>query len=203
MNDAAVSVVSEFSDIFLAYGQSDEYSFIFRNSTTIFGRRESKLLSTIVSIFSSSYTFNWKKHFPDKELLYPPSFDGRIILYPNFPIIRDYISWRQTDCHINNLYNTCYWKIVLEEQKSGKEAEEELKDTNSAAKNEILFSRFGCNYNNEPEIFRKGSTICRKELITADQVAEMKDTKCSAIRLFHGDLIGDRFWTSNPAMSAV
>lgn len=26
--------------------------------------------------------------------------------------VRDYISWRQADCHINNLYNTCFWALV-------------------------------------------------------------------------------------------
>ena len=40
MNEAAVSVMEENSDIFIAYGQSDEYSFILRNSATIFDRRK-------------------------------------------------------------------------------------------------------------------------------------------------------------------
>ena len=31
----------------------------------------------------------------------------------------------------------------------------------AADKNEILFSRFGINYNREPEIFKKGSVIFR------------------------------------------
>lgn len=31
----------------------------------------------------------------------------------------------------------------------------------SADKNEILFSKFGINYNNEPEIYKKGSVIFR------------------------------------------
>jgi tRNA(His) guanylyltransferase len=31
----------------------------------------------------------------------------------------------------------------------------------SADKNEILFSRFGINYNNEPEMYRKGSVVYR------------------------------------------
>lgn len=33
--------------------------------------------------------------------------------------------------------------------------------TFSKDKNEILFSRFGINYNNEPEIFKKGSVVFR------------------------------------------
>lgn len=36
-----------------------------------------------------------------------------------------------------------------------------MKGTFSADKNEILFSRFGINYNNEPEMYRKGSVVYR------------------------------------------
>lgn len=32
----------------------------------------------------------------------------------------------------------------------------------SADKNEILFQRFGINYNNEPEMFKKGSVVYRQ-----------------------------------------
>jgi len=49
---------------------------------------------------------------------------------------------------------------------SATHAEEELKGTFAADKNEILFSRFGINYNNEPEIFKKGTVLYREyELI--------------------------------------
>lgn len=44
---------------------------------------------------------------------------------------------------------------------SAQQAEEELKGTLFKDKNEILFSRFSINYNNEPEIFKKGSTVFR------------------------------------------
>lgn len=37
-----------------------------------------------------------------------------------------------------------------------------LQGTLAADKNEILFSKFGINYNNEPEIFKKGSVVYRK-----------------------------------------
>lgn len=36
-----------------------------------------------------------------------------------------------------------------------------VQGTIAADKNDILFSRFGINYNNEPEIFKKGSVIHR------------------------------------------
>jgi tRNA(His) guanylyltransferase len=41
-------------------------------------------------------------------------------------------------------------------------AEELLQGTVSGDKNEILWSKFGINYNNEPEIFRKGSVVFRE-----------------------------------------
>ena len=47
-----------------------------------------------------------------QPLLYPPSFDARIVLYPSDQNIIDYLSWRQADVHINNLYNTCFWNLV-------------------------------------------------------------------------------------------
>lgn len=39
--------------------------------------------------------------------------------------------------------------------------------TVSSDKNELLFSKFGVNYNNEPEIYKKGSVIFRDVSLTA------------------------------------
>lgn len=39
MNQAAISVMNNFNEIVFAYGQSDEYSFIFRRETEQFKRR--------------------------------------------------------------------------------------------------------------------------------------------------------------------
>ena len=41
------------------------------------------------------------------------------------------------------------------------EAEQKLKGTLAADKNEILFSQFGINYNNEEPMYRKGSVLYR------------------------------------------
>lgn len=41
------------------------------------------------------------------------------------------------------------------------EAEQRLSGTVSADKNEILFTEFGINYNNEPECFKKGTILYR------------------------------------------
>lgn len=82
--------------------------------------------------------------------------------------------------HINNLYNTAFWALIQQGGLDAKEAEKllsvsldspthcldpriglTLKGTLAADKNEILFSRFQVNYNNEPEIFKKGSVVFR------------------------------------------
>lgn len=59
-------------------------------------------------------------------LMYPPSFDARSILYPSKENIRDYLSWRQVDCHINNLYNTAFWALVQKGGMSTTDAEKTL-----------------------------------------------------------------------------
>lgn len=63
--------------------------------------------------------------------------------------------------HINNLYNTTFWTLVQQGGLENRVAEKELSGTVSADKNEILFKRFGINYNNEPAIFKKGSVLYR------------------------------------------
>ncbi|PXF41275.1 putative tRNA(His) guanylyltransferase [Gracilariopsis chorda] len=161
-NAAAKQVLKTFDNhLVLAYGQSDEYSFVLKRESNLFSRRESKILSTVVSMFTSVYVLMWSK-FMDVELQEPPTFDGRIVLYPLTCHLRDYLSWRQADTHVNNLFNTAFWALVDQDGKSLKEAEKLLKGTNSKEKNELLFSQFGINYNNEPQMFRKGSLIIRR-----------------------------------------
>jgi len=196
MNKCARAVMDDFNEIILSYGQSDEYSFIFRKDAAIYSRRGPKLITNIASLFASSYVFNWPAFFPNKTLKYPPCFDGRAILYPSEKNIRDYLSWRQADCHINNLYNTVFWTLVQKGELSPALAQERLKGTLSGDKNEILFSQFGINYNKEPEQLRKGTTIIkRKESIEIEGGGSK--TRTQAVEL-SCDIIGDQFWEENP-----
>ena len=54
-------------------------------------------MTNLASYFASSYVFYWNKYF-DKALQYPPTFDGRVILYPTEANLKDYLCWRQADC---------------------------------------------------------------------------------------------------------
>jgi tRNA(His) guanylyltransferase len=64
MSKAAKSVMQDFSEIVIAYGDSDEFSFVFRRSASVFNRREDKILSLVLSKFTGSYMFHWSAYFP-------------------------------------------------------------------------------------------------------------------------------------------
>ncbi|KAL4712848.1 hypothetical protein ACJJTC_011918 [Scirpophaga incertulas] len=113
MNYSAFTVMREFNDVTLSYGQSDEYSFVLKKQSSLYKRRASKLLTTINSKFTAAYVYFWSKFFSAENLKYPPAFDGRIVLYPIEENLIDYMKWRQADVHINNLYNTTFWTLVL------------------------------------------------------------------------------------------
>lgn len=222
MNAAARAIMKEIPDIECAYGMSDEFSFMFDRSSRIFQRRESKILTTVVSTFTSYYVHLWPSFFADKPLSPPmPSFDGRVVLYPSSSKLRDYMSWRQVDCHINNLYNTTFWALVQQGGIDATQAEERLKGTVASEKNEILFSEFEVNYNNEPELFKKGSIIYRDyddpnpEIIGEASTLAVVDSERSKlsrtqeekrrkrrlkanITVDHTDIIRDEFWDQKP-----
>lgn len=193
MSYAAIKVMQEFRDIVISFGQSDEYSFVLHKKAEVYNRRSSKIVTCINSLFTSSYVFYWKDFFPEKQLLYPPSFDARAVLYPSDENIRDYLGWRQADTHINNLYNTVFWKLVLEGGRTNTEAQEDLSGTFSNDKNEILFSRFGVNYNNLPEMYRKGTILIRKNV----PVPSLNGKRYQIVVPLFTDLIRDPFWNEH------
>ena len=63
MNKAASVVMEEYKDILIAYGQSDEYSFVFRKDSMLYNRRKTKIMTYINSLFSSSYVYILREYF--------------------------------------------------------------------------------------------------------------------------------------------
>ncbi|KAJ1728573.1 tRNA-histidine guanylyltransferase 1-like [Coemansia biformis] len=200
MNRAAVTVVDSMRDLVIAYGQSDEYSFVFAKDTKAFERRASKLATLLVSKFTAAYVFYWSEYFPQTRLQAPPAFDARVVMYPSDRILRDYMCWRQVDCHINNMYNTCFWALVNNGSVSRKDAEKRLKGTLAKDKHEIMFGEFGINYNNEEEIFKKGSVVVRRrELVdVADPSGAIIQRIKVTLETLHCDIVGDAFWDARP-----
>ncbi|XP_060071281.1 probable tRNA(His) guanylyltransferase [Ylistrum balloti] len=221
MTKAAHCVLEEFKDVVMAYGQSDEYSFVFKKNTKMFNRRASKIMTNVVSQFSSSFVFYWARFFNKQPLQYPPVFDGRVVLYPSDKNLRDYLSWRQADCHINNLYNTCFWKLVQEKGLSPAQSQERLKGTLSSDKNELLFSDFSLNYNSLPELYRKGSVLIRVKDTDTERPTDRElqngvrslsvsfeyhldpSSKPPRINILHSDIIGEKFWQEHPEILDV
>lgn len=152
-------------------------SFLVRKQSKLYNRRQSKILTLIVSLFTSAYVYHWRDFFPDLPLAYPPVFDGRLVPYPGVTEVRDYFKWRGVDTHINNLYNTTFWALVQQGGQSTAEAHKTLSGTFSKDKHEILFSRFGVNYNGLPAQFRKGSTLIR----TTSPAVECNSVESAAI----------------------
>ena len=90
----------------LAYGQSDEYSFVVRKLSQLYERRarrargafsqrcdasphvltgalararRSKLTSVMVSLFTAHYVMRWGEHMGDTPLRCAPAFDARAV----------------------------------------------------------------------------------------------------------------------------
>ena len=80
-----MEILKSLGDCVLAIGESDEYSFVFKRQAKLFNRRREKILTTIVSQFSAMYVFYWPQ-FMKTLLKYPPSFDGRIVVYPTYQV---------------------------------------------------------------------------------------------------------------------
>ncbi|KAK9233367.1 hypothetical protein WN943_023616 [Citrus x changshan-huyou] len=200
MNSCAVAVLEEFEDITFAYGVSDEYSFVLKNASMFYQRQASEIVSVIVSFFTSMYVVKWKEFFPQKKLNYPPSFDGRAVCYPSSDIIRDYLAWRQVDCHINNQYNTCFWMLV-KSGKSKSEAQGCLKGTQAREKNELLIQKFGIDYSKLPLMFRQGSSIFRTR--TEKSVASENKSSVKVwnkVLVSHCNIIEPSFWMAHPSI---
>lgn len=163
----------------------------------------SKIVSTITSVFTGCFIFHWSAFFPDTPLQYPPAFDGRVVLYPTIRILRDYLCWRQADCHINNLNNTVFWALVQDAGMTKMDAQKRLKGTNSGDKNEILFSQFGMNYNTLPQLFRKGTVVIRAPPCDDEDGGagggDKKGVKLDRpLVVLNEDIIRDDFWVAYP-----
>ncbi|EER38138.1 tRNA(His) guanylyltransferase [Histoplasma capsulatum H143] len=225
MNTAACAVMRDLPDLIIAYGVSDEYrcgppsterrqlalinqllaKFCFSPELSAI-RAKIKLVTAIVSAFTAHYIFNWSSFFPSMQLEpgFLPSFDGRAVQYPSVKNLRDYMSWRQADCHINNLYNTTFWNMILQGGMSNTEAEKALQCNIQKPRNQ---------YEIQPQIEKMpgGSKEVEYEVgeevgeegppaeMTKSQIARMrKIQKKATIAVMHLDIIKDDFWDKRP-----
>ena len=101
------------------------------------------------------------------------------------------------------------------------QAEERLRHTLAADKNEILFSEFGINYNEEPALYRKGTVIVRSletsgdknsklasdaaapdgiTVPSADEGSKADQKPVGVVKVLNCDIIGDEFWSEHSSI---
>lgn len=211
MKSCATAVMEKFGDISFSYGFSDEFSFVLKKDIEIYNRRESKLLSVLVSFFTSVFVKKWKDFFPQK-LRFAPSFRARVVQCPTLEVLQTYLDWRQRECHLNYLYDTCLWNLIrmegrdpvneTDETDAETKARKILEGTQKKFKHDLLFKQFKINYNNLPPMFRRGTFLIRTKWVVehlANGVAVNRSTK--KIVEVHS-VINKCFWNQHPSLIA-
>ncbi|KAG0638299.1 putative tRNA(His) guanylyltransferase [Tuber brumale] len=191
MNASARATRHTIPDIAVAFGQSDEFSFLLPLECALFDRREEKLVSIV-------YFAGGGGGEGEQLLLAPPSFDCRATCYPLVKHVRHYFSWRQVDTHINNLHNAAFWALVLKGGLMREEVAEELEKTSSADKNEILFSRVVYRDDQALEEEEQETTGVLKFKSKTQREKKEKRARKAEIVIEHVDIIGDEFWERRP-----
>ena len=99
------------------------------------------------------------------------------------------------DCHINNQYNSCFWKLVAS-GKSKREAQNSLKGGQLQKKIEEL----AIDYNKLPVMYRQGSSIYRDKVdnVLIHQENGESPENYGKVIVGHFDIIGPTFWLEHP-----
>lgn len=172
---------------------------MFKADASLYSRREDKITSTLVSLFTASYVMKWPEHMAGTPLRRPPVFDGRLVVYPDEAAVRDYLSWRQVDAHVNNQYNYAFWALV-KAGVSRTEAAERLAGTGREEKEEAIRGHGGAEYADLPPMHRKGSVVVREMAMEDLETPDGKPYRrpVARVSVVYEDLIGDEFWQKRP-----
>jgi tRNA(His) 5'-end guanylyltransferase len=155
MDAAAHGLCKEAMGCRLAYGQSDEYSFLLTDfETTLseawFDGNIQKICSVAASIFTAA--FNSKPYFASKQA----TFDCRVFTIPDPIEVENYIIWRQQDAVRNSIQSVGQANF----------SQKELHGLNCSQIQEKLFQEKGINWNNTPTHYKRGRCVIKKaELI--------------------------------------
>lgn len=155
LDTAAAALCKQMQGARFAYGQSDEYSFLFSDFEDIdtqmwFNGNIQKITSVAASIFTAY--FNDATAFLKAKYKVPAVglFDARVFIIPNRIDVINYFVWRQQDASRNSL------SMLASTHFSHKE----LHGKEAAAQHDLLHSK-GINWNNEPTAFKRGRVIRR------------------------------------------
>ncbi len=166
MDAAALALAKSMQGCQFAYGQSDEYSFLFtdlskdekgvyKDDTEMwFNGNVQKIASVSSSIFTANFNQQWGYVAPRKGLgpavINLAMFDARVFVIPSRRDVESYFIWRQLDATRNSLsmLASCHF------------SHKELQSKDAEAKHEMLHT-VGVNWNNMPIPFKRGRVIRR------------------------------------------
>jgi tRNA(His) guanylyltransferase len=173
---AAMQLCKVMQGCALAYGQSDEYSFLFTDFADIdtqmwFNGNVQKITSVAASLFTAHFNSAWqeiigmdtpfqdplhmssmgKDPYPKKKFIDRLGmFDARVFVIPPRTDVMNYFVWRQQDASRNSL------SMLASHYYSASE----LHGKKAADKHEMLH-RKGQNWNNWPTSFKRGRVVHR------------------------------------------
>lgn len=140
----------------IGYTQSDEISLILHSdsmkSQTYFDCRIQKLVSVLASTATAKFMSLVAERMPEKFKALP-CFDCRAWVVPDKEEAVNTILWREWDCLKNSVSMLAQSKF----------SHKELDGKNGSEKQEMLFSKFGINWNDVESRFKRGVYVQRKK----------------------------------------
>jgi len=163
MNTAALALAKEMMGCKLAYGQSDEYSFMFTDldkeeSEMWFSGNVQKIATVSASIFTAHFNARWRDVAGSAQkgrfgppIIVPAMFDARVFVIPNRADVIEYFNWRQQDATRNslNMLASCHF------------SHKDLQGKKTEDKHEMLHTK-GINWNNMSIPFKRGRVVRRE-----------------------------------------
>lgn len=168
MVDTTVFLVEE-TNACVGYTQSDEISLILYSDTmksqTYFDGRIQKLVSVLAATATAKFMSLVADRMPAKfgEL---PRFDCRAWMVPNKEEAVNTILWREFDATKNSISMLAQSKF----------SHKELDGKNGQEKQEMLYAKFGINWNDVEARFKRGVYVQRKTSVrsfTAEELSEL------------------------------
>jgi tRNA(His) 5'-end guanylyltransferase len=150
LDAAALVLAKEMIGCRLAYGQSDEYSFLLTDvgSESVplwFDGNVQKIASVSASVFTAAFA----RAFVSSA---PATFDARVLCIPQAAEVEKYFIWRQLDASANSLNMLA----------GAHYTHAELLGRTEAEKHELLYAK-GLNWAKEPVDFKRGRVLRRDE----------------------------------------
>lgn len=167
LDAAAMTLCKEMMGAKFAYGQSDEYSFLFTDFDQAetemmwFGGNIQKIVSVSASIFTASFNAAWSTVAPQSIA----TFDARAFIIPNRADVERYFVWRQLDASRNSLNMLA----------SAHFGHKDLHGKGTKDKHDMLHS-LGVNWNDCGADFKRGRVV-RREPSTREVTFTHKRTK--------------------------